>query len=254
MMKTQKSGWVSIDQNLLKWIAVISMAVDHTGMVLFPQIIGMRLIGRLAFPIYCYLLVKGFIHTRSRSRYMGRMAVFALLSELPFDLACYGTFSWEGQSVFLTLLLSLGMLSVLEVVLTEQSVHRPLRLCGAAAVVLGAGMLTFVCSCDYSFSAPFLVAGLYVYETGSRTGIRIMRYPVYSFLIFFVTMYVGWLMNGLTSEQAYAGVILEAYCLPAAWLIRFCNGTRKKTGGKYFFYAFYPLHLLLLYVLGRLYF
>ena len=253
-MNTQKSGVISIDQNLLKWIAMISMAIDHTGMVLFPQCMVMRMIGRLAFPIYCYLLVKGFIHTRSRGRYMGRMAVFALLSELPFDLACDGRFTWEGQNVFLTLFLALGMLSVLEVLLTDTGISKTLRVTGMVLIVLAAGLLSFACNCDYSFSAPFLVAGLYVYETGSRTGIRIMRYPVYSFLIFFVTMYVGWLMNGLTSEQAYAGVILEAYCLPAAWLIRFCNGTRKKTGGKYFFYAFYPLHLLLLYFLGRLYF
>ena len=78
----------------LKVIAVISMLIDHTSAVILEQIPGlenpaflMRIIGRLAFPIYCFLLVEGFYHTRSRAKYAGRLFLFALISEVPFDLA-----------------------------------------------------------------------------------------------------------------------------------------------------------------------
>ena len=240
------------DQNLLKWIAVISMTIDHTGMVLFPQITTMRLIGRLAFPLYCYLLVKGFLHTRSRSRYLGRMAVFALLSELPFDLACYGNFSWEGQNVFLTLLLSLGMLSVLELILMDTDVKKVYRMLLMTAVVFGTGLLTYVCGADYVFSGPFLVAGLYLYETQDRWQIRLFGHPVVSFAVFFAAMYAAWRIKGYSQDISLSGVIMEAYCLPAAWLIQFCSGKRRQSGGKYFFYFFYPVHLLLLYLIGRI--
>lgn len=78
----------------LKVIAVVSMLIDHTSAVILEQIPGleapaffMRIIGRAAFPIYCFLLVEGFYHTRSRAKYAGRLFLFALISEVPFDLA-----------------------------------------------------------------------------------------------------------------------------------------------------------------------
>lgn len=99
----------------LKVIAVISMLIDHTSAVILEQIPGlenpaflMRIIGRLAFPIYCFLLVEGFYHTRSRAKYAGRLFLFALISEVPFDLA-FSRRMWDFSSnnVFFTLLFGL---------------------------------------------------------------------------------------------------------------------------------------------------
>ena len=96
----------------LKLIAVISMLIDHTSAVILEQIPGleapaffMRIIGRAAFPIYCFLLVEGFYHTRSRAKYAGRLFLFALISEVPFDLA-FSRRMWDFSSnnVFFTLL------------------------------------------------------------------------------------------------------------------------------------------------------
>ena len=99
----------------LKLIAVISMLIDHTSAVILEQIPGleapaffMRIIGRAAFPIYCFLLVEGFYHTRSRAKYAGRLFLFALISEVPFDLA-FSRRMWDFSSnnVFFTLLFGL---------------------------------------------------------------------------------------------------------------------------------------------------
>ena len=99
----------------LKVIAVVSMLIDHTSAVILEQIPGlenpaflMRIIGRAAFPIYCFLLVEGFYHTRSRAKYAGRLFLFALISEVPFDLA-FSRRMWDFSSnnVFFTLLFGL---------------------------------------------------------------------------------------------------------------------------------------------------
>ena len=99
----------------LKWIAIFSMAVDHTGALLFPEAMWMRGIGRLAFPIFAFLLTEGFFHTADLYRYLARLGVFALLSEIPYDLALSGTW-WnpQRQNVFFTLFISLLLLLALE--------------------------------------------------------------------------------------------------------------------------------------------
>ena len=111
-METKQPG---ISGYWLKLIAVISMLIDHTSAVILEQIPGleapaffMRIIGRAAFPIYCFLLVEGFYHTRSRAKYAGRLFLFALISEVPFDLA-FSRRMWDFSSnnVFFTLLFGL---------------------------------------------------------------------------------------------------------------------------------------------------
>ena len=67
----------------LKCIAVFSMLIDHIGAFLFPSEVWMRYVGRLAFPIFGFLIVEGFFHTRDLKKYMSRLFVFALISEIP---------------------------------------------------------------------------------------------------------------------------------------------------------------------------
>ena len=98
-----------LSQETLKIIACVTMLIDHIGAVFVPAV-EYRIIGRLAFPIYCFLLSCGVQHTRHPGRYCLRLLVGALLAELPFDLLFFGRFTWAHQSVMITLLLGVIML------------------------------------------------------------------------------------------------------------------------------------------------
>ena len=90
----------------LKLLAVVTMLIDHMGFTLFPHAVWMRAVGRLAFPIFCFLIAEGCAHTHDKKRYAGRLLLFAVLSELPFNLMCSGQWlSWNHQNVLWTLLI-----------------------------------------------------------------------------------------------------------------------------------------------------
>jgi hypothetical protein len=139
VMEPVKKG---ISGSTLKLVAIITMLIDHTAATILDNtlmsrgmrtldysdvqaiqqfyaanglLIGidqiMRLIGRLAFPIFCFLLVEGMVHTRNKWKYTLRLALFALISEVPFDLAFYAKpFYWGYQNVYFTLLIGLLVL------------------------------------------------------------------------------------------------------------------------------------------------
>lgn len=114
-----------LSQENLKMIACATMLIDHFAAVLLLEIFPMsnflfdaysflRIVGRLAFPIYCFLLAEGAIHTRNPKKYALRMAIGALLSELPYDYAFHGGWTLAHQSVMITLLLGYGALVAME--------------------------------------------------------------------------------------------------------------------------------------------
>ena len=127
---------IGLNGNQLKLIAVVSMLIDHIAYlfiglkILTPALQSgeelpalfllyrvLRMIGRLAFPVFGFLLLEGFLHTKSRLRYAIRLGVFALISEIPFDLMNSGArlfVDWSSQNVIITLLLGLLMMEVLE--------------------------------------------------------------------------------------------------------------------------------------------
>lgn len=223
----------------LKAIAVVSMIIDHVGFVLvqrmaagYWQIMGtkltlyslMRCVGRLAFPIYCFLLVEGFVHTRDRRRYGLRLLAFAAISEIPWNLVHTGRLLYEWQNVFFTLALGFIALCLAEG-LEKDAERRGLYALGLAAVV---------------------AAGLWGRMDYGAVGVGII-----------LMMY---LLRERAVLRAAAGVCL----LPNTWIaglafvpIALYNGKRGFIRGKAMqiaFYAIYPVHLLILYFLRRHYF
>ena len=228
-----------ISSDALKWIALLTMLCDHAGAVLFAQYPVMRLIGRTAFPLFVWLLVEGFFHTSSRKKYLGRMAFFALVSELPFDLALYGRPDRQGQNVFFTLSISLVMLVFLERAMDacqrkrqagEKALLQTLAAVGTVAAAMAAAELFCV---DYGGSGPLLAALFYCYKRKGSPGLAV------SFLIFCLSM-------GLLTAM------VEIFGIVSVPLIARYNGKRTGRGRGRLFYLFYPLHLLILYGISML--
>ena len=208
-----------LDSFQLKCIAIVSMALDHTGAVLYPSQIWLRCLGRIAFPIFCFLIVEGFFHTHDVRRYMGRLGVFALISEIPYDLAFRGVpLEYAHQNVFFTLLIGIGM-----VVLLERNREWPVK----AVILLLAMWLAVLIRSDYNFRGVLLIFVFYIFHES--------RWPAVT---------AGGLWNFL-----YQGVI-QKYGVLSVLPLALYNGERGRKM-KYFFYIFYPAHLLLLYGISR---
>lgn len=200
----------------LKVLAIISMLADHVGAVLYPEAVWLRYAGRLAFPIFCFLLVEGYYHTGNVAKYMARLGIFALISEIPFDLAFHQTLWFPAkQNVFVTLFIGLGMLWGLE---RERE-----RIIRVGIVLLSMWAAEFLC-CDYGFMGVLLIA-VFGITRGKNTA-RYLAGAVWN---------VFW-----PSRIQTAGALAM---LPIALY----NG-QKGRSMKYFFYLFYPVHLFILYV------
>lgn len=212
--------------SMLKLIAVLTMLIDHIAAYLIPQkwvlfsIFGnnvtlyrvMRNFGRWAFPIFAVLLIEGFIHTRSRMKYGISLAAFALISEIPWNLVHSGTLFFQGQNVFFTLLLGFLGLCVLE--------HWQNRLLQGGALIALA-MLAVLLRCDHS------VVG-------------------YAFIMLMYALRDNELVRPLTAFL-YSN---HWWVLSAFLPISMYNGKRGFVKGKvlkYAFYAFYPVHLIVIY-------
>lgn len=195
------------------------MALDHTGAVLYPSQIWLRCLGRIAFPIFCFLIVEGFFHTHDVRRYMGRLGVFALISEIPYDLAFRGVpLEYAHQNVFFTLLIGIGM-----VVLLERNREWPVK----AVILLLAMWLAVLIRSDYNFRGVLLIFVFYIFHESRWLAVT-----------------AGGLWNFL-----YQGVI-QKYGVLSVLPLALYNGERGRKM-KYFFYIFYPAHLLLLYGISR---
>lgn len=211
----------------LKFIACVCMLVDHLGVALFDGIPAFRMVGRLAFPLYCFLLTESFFHTTSRPRYAGRLAAFALLSEIPFDLlACRTLWSLQKQNVFFTLLLGLLAIWCLEAWKDRPFLSLPVAgLCALAAHLLRA---------DYGWFGVLLIVALYACHSS-----RLLQSGMMALLC------VGYAL----CNQSMISLCAAA----SALLLLGYNGRKGRGGCKYFFYAFYPCHLLVLVLLRALF-
>ena len=238
-----------LNGNQLKLIAVISMLCDHAairlltyGLIPALHVAGkdtvaerwnqtfwiLRSVGRMAFPIYVFLLTEGFCHTRNRRRYALRLGVFALISEIPFDLLVYGKI-WDthSQNVFFTLFLGVLMLTAVDWI--GRNTDAALAQYRQMAVVVGAALLAWFLRTDYDAAGIMLFWFRLTPDTACLAG--------------FV------LMAAAEFRPVYIPGLAVSF-----FLIRCYNGTRGSWKGKWFFYLVYPVHLLVLYGISRLVF
>ena len=235
-----KNGFIGSEYGLsgstLKLFAIITMLIDHTGAaVLEPYIVQsgirstdyemyrrlyslyrlMRGIGRLAFPIFCFLIVEGFFHTRSIKKYAERLFLFALISEFPFDFALKSSVPyWNKQNVYFTLLIALLCIWMLDR-FREMPCLQLLAL--ASSMYLADALKT-----DYNFKGVFLIAMLYMFHD----------HRVYQ------------------CAAGAASISWEKYA-PLSFILCYLYNGKRGLKLRYLFYVFYPGHLIILGIIHR---
>lgn len=296
MEKETRIPRFSISGSVLKMVAITTMLIDHLGAGLLLPLLSLpptaplsssghgisflfhrylltyefysllRIIGRSAFPIFCFLLVEGLLHTSSRGKYLLRLLLFSFLSEIPFNLALFGGLrNANHQNVFFTLTIGLAVIWGMDEILHSDHLLRfrekglrfheknrlfhekdrfflqkkgglpsellsilPYASC-LLLVLLGAGLANLLHT-DYGAIGVLLIVLFYCFRKHRL-----------------LASFLGW---SLLSATLY----LESYSFPAFLLCFFYNGKRGFLRGraKYLFYFFYPLHLLLIYALRLL--
>lgn len=216
-----------LDGTSLKLLAMISMVFDHVGDMFFPGALWMRMIGRLAMPLFSFCIAEGYAHTRNKQRYLLRMGIFALVSEIPFDLAFEGRVGLGHQNIMLSFFLAILALMLFDRIRGEGKEHAAFKTLLGILCVCAVAVLALLLKADYTLFAVVAVFLFYVL----RNRPALLRCGVG----------VGFL--ALTRTVGY----YRATGLSLIPLLLY-NGKRGR-GLKWLFYAFYPGHLLLLYLL-----
>ena len=251
---------MQITSFILKVVAIISMLIDHTTEALYNVIPGEwwglydlgRIIGRTAFPLFCFMIVEGYYHTRNKWRYLGSLALLAFISELPFDSMFSRTdfrFEYSYQNVFFTLVM--GLFAIILVDGINKNVKNiVLSIILQITIILPIMFAGLEISSDYGVIGVILIMTIYYFE---KLQVLFLRFSEnfaserIRFIFAGIAVFI-WLVG----YDLFSGRIIETFGLPAVILIMLYNGKRGEYKiPKYVFYLFYPLHLILLYFMRK---
>lgn len=231
----------------IKMIAMLTMLIDHVAAILIPSshwfyLIG-RSIGRLAFPMFCFLIVQGLLHTKNIKKYLLRLLIFAFISEIPFDFAFFNpTYNDEHlyhQNIYFTLFIGLLVIAIIhnfdkycEKRLTEDKMTKEklkiIKLVFNIGVVMLGSLSAYVLNTDYSYAGVLMIWAFYAFKDRHE-----------------ILLYSLVLINGMYGFPQILGVL-------SLFIIKGYNGERGYTVNKFIFYGFYPIHLLVLYYIRSL--
>lgn len=203
----------------MQLIAMLTMLIDHVGLIFFPGEMAWRIIGRIAFPIYCYALVQGHVHTSNYRKYALRLGIVALLSQIPYQLA----FNTTGLNVVATLLVSSLILCLLDKVK-----HGAV----AGLIIVAACLLMEIVSFDYGAYGLLLVLIFRYGGTASIVIMHLMLNIVYLFAFGWIVQLASIIPTIMIAYGPGVWRRLESWRLPR-WVWR----------------SFYPAHLAALVVL-----
>jgi hypothetical protein len=218
-----------LGRELLKWIAIATMAVDHVGAVLYPELTVLRMIGRLAFPLFAYLLVLGIESTRNICNYFVRLFVFAFISQVPFFLAL-GFEPFGYFNIFFTLSSGLAFVYFFK---------------KTSPIAIVPALVSFVLPFDYGIYGIAMIGCMQILKEDTKFGVAA--------LVLLNTLFlVPWNIQFLSLSA------LPLVLLHKTGYLKIEKKTTEKVSypiwRKYFFYIFYPLHLALLYIIKAYYF
>jgi len=207
---------------VLKIIAVVSMLIDHSSYLIFNEFSFMNYIGRLAFPIFAFLITEGYIHTSNLKKYFFRLLIFALISQVPYMLL------FPGLNILFTLVLALIAITIYNKLNN--------KILGILFVTLCSVLAHFL-NFDYGWYGIAIIFIFYIFKT---------QKPYMNILFTFTTFinYIFYFAKTLRIEYLFIFIFCTLSLIP----INLYNGKKGKNI-KYFLYIFYPLHLIALYLI-----
>ena len=236
MNKTIQKPKFGLTNNQLKIIAIVSMALDHIGLLFFPNEDIFRILGRIAFPIFAYMIAEGCRYTKNRTKYLGMIAAMAVAFQVVYFVAMGSLY----QGILVTFSLAIITIYAIDGILKPKKLWTVLASIASLAFV---GVFVFVLpkllvgtDFDIDYGLWGILLPVAVYYLPSRLWrvvgmavlllVRAIHYTVFSF---------GTLGT------------LQWYALISVALLALYNGERGRAKMKYVFYIFYPAHLVILY-------
>lgn len=212
----------------LKYIAFISMFIDHFNKTIITPLLNYQqplvtistifdIIGRIAFPIFAFMIVEGFYKTKSRGKYLRNLLIFAIISEVPYDMFQSKVFI-NNRSQNIMWALALGLLTLIIVDKLKEKIKNKYAWLGISILIVAINAV---------------VATLLSFD-----------YDYYSIIIIFI-LYLFYDKRFLGSILSYLVIIKEVYAILGFAVINFYNGEKGRQN-KLFNYLFYPAHLFIL--------
>lgn len=226
---------------VLKIIACITMFIDHIGYVIFDGTSYFNYIGRIAFPIFAFQIAQGYVHTRNVKKYLIRLLIFAFLSQFPFMLF-YSIISNDFTvNVIFTLLFGLFGIIVYD---------KTNKILGIL-ITISIGIIAQICHFDYGLYGVISVLLFYIFR--NRKVLLILAFDIATLINYLFRIIYSISEYG----KQYADYFLDFYfplciCTILSSIFIYLYNGKKGHDSKYLLYLFYPLHLLLIYMLSTI--
>lgn len=228
------------NRNALKIIALLSMTIDHIAKVFFGGNMIMVAIGRIAMPIFAFFIAEGFYYTRSKKKFILRLLLFAIISQIPYVLLFD---NFIKLNILFTFLISVLFLLAIESVKEKSKLSEKILICIILiACVIITTVLGYFGLIDYGIWGVLLPIAFYLFRDKI-----FLKYLSFALIMIFLSI-----------ERTFAfGVIsfnslIQLFSLLDILLMLCYNGEKGKVNLKYLFYAYYPIHLIVLLVLSIL--
>lgn len=227
---------------VIKIIAILTMLCDHTSDAIWGNLTYLNIIGRISFPLFCFQLVIGYKHTTNVKKYLFRLFIFGILSQIPFSLFIYTfTKTFYTLNIFFTLLL--GLLSI---ILLDKLSNKLIAIIADVFIIL----LAHLIHVDYGWFGICLIICIFLFYNDKHflntdnNFFNILHNNLLLSIAFFLLCLLKFSVHfSITSPFIVWAEILGTF-FPIIFMLLY-NG-KKGPSLKYFFYAFYPIHLSIL--------
>ena len=233
-----------LNSNALKIIAMILMLLDHMWGTIIPGNQWMTLVGRMAFPIFAFLIVEGYIHTSDYKKYIKRLLIFGLLSEIPFNLIYTGSIIFPfHQNVLFTLVLGLLIIHEIDKIINNKEIK--LRVKSILKILLFL-LITIIGFVDYGITGVLTIVVFYLFREFKFAWLGQLISLILLYIVFFKGQSI--IINIFNYEYFLPIQGMGVLSLILIWLYNGKKGNNSKLL-KYIFYSFYPVHMLMLYLI-----